>query len=109
MSPGELPRYTLSQGRLYGNHDNALPYPLAVPPHYVSIHLEDRASPKHFSGLYILKCIITTRDTTCTADNCPEIPSGRENHLFEQILCLSITGNLPLAIGMNPNSVIFFG
>ncbi len=50
----------------------------------------------HFGGLYILKCNITTQDTTCT-DNCPEIHRGKENHLFKQILCLNSTGNLPLA------------
>jgi hypothetical protein len=81
---------------LCGNLDNALHYPLAVPPHCVTFHLEDRASPNHFGGLYILKCNITTRDTTCT-DNCPEICSGRENHPVKQILCSSSSGNLPLA------------
>ncbi len=79
-----------------GNLDNALHYPLAVPPHCVTLHLENGASPNHFVGLYILECNITCWDTTCT-DNCPEIRSGRKNHLFKQILCLSSTGNLPLA------------
>ena len=46
--------------------------------------------------LYILECNITTRDTTCT-DNCPEICSGVESHLLEQIPCSIITSNLPLA------------
>jgi hypothetical protein len=82
--------------KLFGNLDNAVHYPLAIPPHHVTLHLEDRASPNHFNGLYILECNITTQYTTCT-DNCPEICSGKENHLFEQILCLTGTGNLPLA------------
>jgi hypothetical protein len=81
---------------LCGNLDNALHYLLAVPPHRVTLHLEDRASPNHSGGLNILKCNITTRDTACT-DDCPEIRSGRENHPIEQILCLSSTGNLLLA------------
>jgi hypothetical protein len=80
---------------LCGNLNNALHYLLAVPPHRVTLHLEHGASPNHFGGLYILECNITTRDTTCT-DDCPEIRSGRENHLFEQIPCSIITGNLPL-------------
>ncbi len=78
------------------NLDNALHYLLVIPPHHVTLHLENGASPNHFSGLYILKFNITTRDTTCT-DDCPEIRSGRENHLFKQIICSSSTGNLPLA------------
>jgi hypothetical protein len=78
------------------NFDNALHYPLAVPPCHVTLHLEDGASPNHFGSLYILECNITTQDTTCT-DDCPEIHNGRENHLFEQILCSSSAGNLPLA------------
>jgi hypothetical protein len=81
---------------LCGNLDNALHYPLAAPPHHVTLHHENGVSPNHFGGLYILKCNITTWDTTCT-DNCPEIRSGRENHLFKQIFCSSSTGNLPLA------------
>jgi hypothetical protein len=78
------------------NFDNALHYPIAIPPHCVTFHLEDGASPIPFCGLYILECTITTWDTTC-ADNCPGICRGRENHLFKQILCLSSTGNLLLA------------
>jgi hypothetical protein len=81
---------------LCGNLDNVLHYPLAVPPHCVTFHLEDGVALNHFGGLYILECNITTQDTTFT-DNCPEICSGRGNNLFEQILCLSSTGNLPLA------------
>jgi hypothetical protein len=81
---------------LCGNLDNVLHYHLVIPPGRVTLHLEDRAFTNHFSGLYILKCNITTQDTTCT-DVCPEIRSGRENHLFGQILCSSSTGNLPLA------------
>jgi hypothetical protein len=81
---------------LCGNLDNALHYPFPVPPHCVTFHLENGVSPNHLGGLYILECIITLRDTTCT-DDCPEVRSGREIHLFEQILCLSSTGNLPLA------------
>ncbi len=81
---------------LCGNLDNALHYLLAVPPHCVTLHLEDGVSPNHFGGLYILECNITTRDTTCT-DNRPEIRSGRENHLLKQIPCLSSTSNLSLA------------
>jgi hypothetical protein len=74
---------------LCGNLDNALHYPLAVPPHRVTLHLENGASPNHFGGLHILEFNITTRDTTCT-DNCPEICSGRENHLLNKSLaCLS--------------------
>jgi hypothetical protein len=76
--------------------DNALHYLLAVPPCLVTLHLEDGASPNHFGGLCILECNITTQDTTCI-DNCPEIHSGMENHLFKQILCSSGTGNLSLA------------
>ena len=68
----------------------------AIPPHCATLHLEDGASPNHFGGFNIHKCNITTRDTACT-DSCPEICSGRENHLFEQICCLSSTSNLPLA------------
>ena len=71
-------------------------YLLAIPLHHVTLHLKDGASPNHFGGLHILECNITTWDTTCT-DNCLEIRSGRENHLFKQILCSSSTGNLPLA------------
>jgi hypothetical protein len=82
--------------KLCGNPDNALHYLLAVPPHHVTLHLGDGASPNHFGGLYILECNITTRDTTCT-DNCPEIHSGRETHFLKQILSSSSTGNLPLA------------
>jgi hypothetical protein len=63
------------------NLDNALHYLLEVPPHPVSLHLEDGASPNPFGSLYILDCNITTQDTTCT-DDCPEIRSGRENHLL---------------------------
>jgi hypothetical protein len=81
---------------LCGNLDNTLHYPLAIHPHHDTHHLEDRVSPNCFGGLYILECNITTRDTTC-ADNCPEICSGREHHLFKQILCSSNIGNLPLA------------
>ena len=81
---------------LYGNFDNALHYPLVIPPHYVTFRLEDGASPNLFGSLYILECNITIRDTTCT-DNCPEICSRRENHLFKQTFCLSSTGNLSLA------------
>jgi hypothetical protein len=81
---------------LFGNLDNALHYTFAIPPHPVTLHLEDGAFPNHFSSLYILESNITTQDTTCT-DNCPVICSGRENHLFGQILCSSSTGNLPLA------------
>ncbi len=81
---------------LRGNLDNALHYPLAVPPHHVTLHLENKASPNHLGGLYILECNITTRDTICT-EYCPEIRSGRANHLFKQILCSSSTSNLPLA------------
>jgi hypothetical protein len=81
---------------LCGNLYNALYYLLADPPHHVTLHLEDRASPNHFGSLYILKFNITTRDTTCT-DDCPEIRSGRENHLLKQISCSISTGNLPLA------------
>jgi hypothetical protein len=80
---------------LCGNLDNALHYLLAISLHRVTLHLEDRASLNHFGSLYILECNISTRDTTCT-DDCPEICSGRENHLFEQIFCSSSTGNLPL-------------
>jgi len=83
-------------GELYENLDNALHYLLAIPSHPVTLHLEDGASPNHFGSLHILECNITIRDTTCTK-KFPEIRSGRENHLFEQILCLSSTGNLPLA------------
>jgi hypothetical protein len=79
---------------LCGNLDNALHYLFAVPPHRVTLHLEGGASPNHFR--YILEFNITTRDTACT-DDCPEIHSGRENHLFEQIFCSSGTGNLPLS------------
>jgi hypothetical protein len=78
------------------NLDNILHCLLAVPPHHVTLHLEDGASPNHFGSLHIVECNITTRDTICT-DKCPEIRSGRENHLFEQICCSSSTGNLPLA------------
>ncbi len=81
---------------LCGNLDNDLHYPLAIPPCRVTLLLENRVSTNHFGSLYILKCNITNQNTTCT-DNCPEIHSGRENHLSEQILCLSSTGNLPLA------------
>ncbi len=81
---------------LCGNLDNALHCLLAVPPNRDTLHLEDGASTNHFGNLHILKCNITTQDTTCT-DNCPEICSGRENHLFEQIFCSSSTGNMPLA------------
>jgi hypothetical protein len=81
---------------LCGNLDNALHYLLAVPPHHVTLHLEDGAPPNHFGSLHILECNITTQDTTCTK-KFPEIRSGRENHLFKQILCLSSTSNLPLA------------
>jgi hypothetical protein len=38
---------------LCGNLDNALHYLLAVPPHHVTLHLEDGASPNHFGGLHI--------------------------------------------------------
>jgi hypothetical protein len=79
---------------LCGNLDNASHYFLAVPPHCVTLYLEDGAFPNHFCGLHILKCNITTWDTTCT-DNC--LHGGWVNHLFEQIFCLSSTGNLPLA------------
>ncbi len=82
--------------KLCENLDNALHYLLAVPPPHVTLHLEDRASPNLFGGLYILECNNTTRDTTCT-DICPEIPSGRENHLLEQIPCSISTSNLLLA------------
>jgi hypothetical protein len=78
------------------NLDNALHYLLAIPPHHFTFHLEDRATPNHFGGLYILEYNITTRDITC-ADDCPESHSGRENHLLNQIPCLISTGNLPLA------------
>ncbi len=81
---------------LCGNLDNALHYLLAIPPHRVILYLEDRAFPNLFGSLHILKCNITTRDTTCT-DKCPEICSGREDHLFKQVLCSSTTSNLPLA------------
>jgi hypothetical protein len=81
---------------LCGNLDNALHYLLAIPPCSVTLHLEYRVPPNHFGGLHILEYNITTRDTTCT-DDCPKIHSGRGNHLFEQNLCLSSTGNLPLA------------
>jgi hypothetical protein len=82
---------------LCGKLDNALHYFLAVPPHRVTLHLENRASPNHFGSLYILECNITTRDTACT-DDYPEIRSGRENHLLKQIPCLISTRNLPLAV-----------
>jgi hypothetical protein len=62
---------------LCGNLDNALHYPLAIPPHHVTFHLEDGASPNHFGSLYILKCNITTQETTCT-NNCPEIHSVKK-------------------------------
>jgi hypothetical protein len=78
------------------NLDNALHYLLAISPHRVTHHLEDGASPNHFGGLNILESSITTQDTACTGI-CSEIRSGRENHLFDQILCSSSTGNLPLA------------
>jgi hypothetical protein len=81
---------------LCGNLDNALHYLLAISLHRVTLHLEDGESPNHFGSHYILKCNITTQDTTCT-DDCPEILSGRENHLLEQIPCSISTGNLPLA------------
>jgi hypothetical protein len=81
---------------LCGNLDNALHCLHVVPPHCVTFHLEVRAPLNHFGSLHILECNITTWDTTCT-DKCPEICSGRENHLFKQILCLSSTSNLPLA------------
>jgi hypothetical protein len=81
---------------LCGNLDNALYYLLAIPPHRNTLHLEEGVSPNLCGSLYILKCNITTRDTTCT-DDCPEIRSGRENHLLKQIPCSSSTGNLPLA------------
>ncbi len=81
---------------LYGNLNDALHYLLVVPPHCVTLYLEDGASPNHFGGLHILERNITTWDSACTFD-CPEIHSGMENHLFKQILCLSCTGNLPLA------------
>ncbi len=81
---------------LCGNLDNALHYLLAIPPHHVTHHLQDGASPNHFGGLYILKCNITTQDTSCN-DDCPEIRSRKESHLFEQIPCSSSTGNLLLA------------
>ncbi len=77
---------------LCGNLDNALHCLLAVPPHCVTLHLENGASPNHFGGFYILECTITTWNTTCTED-C-KICSGRENHLFKQNLCSSSTGNL---------------
>jgi hypothetical protein len=38
----------------------------------------------------------TERPPPCT-DDCLEIHSGRENHLFKQILCSNSTSNLPLA------------
>jgi hypothetical protein len=92
-----LQSYTsIELNELCGNFDDALYYPLAVPPHCVTIHLENRASPNHFGGHYILECNITTLDSTCT-NNCPEICSEKEDHLFGKILCSSSTGNLPLA------------
>jgi hypothetical protein len=51
---------------LCGNFDYALHYPLAVPPHPVTLHPENGAYPNHSGYLYILECNITTRDTTCT-------------------------------------------
>ncbi len=47
---------------LCGNIDNALHYLLAIPPHRVTLHLEDGASSHHFGGLYILECNITTKN-----------------------------------------------
>jgi hypothetical protein len=88
--------FSMELDELCGNLDNALHYPLAVPPHCVTFHLEDGASPNYFGGLYILECNITTRDTTCS-NNCPKICSGRENHLFKLILCSSSARSLPLA------------
>jgi hypothetical protein len=61
---------------LCGNLDNALHYPLAIPPHCVTLHLENGASPNHFGILYILKCNITTRDTTGT-DDCQSAVEGK--------------------------------
>ncbi len=85
---------------LCGNLDNALHYLPVVLPHRVTLHHEDRASPNHFGGLHILECNITTQDTACT-DDCPEIRSGRENHLLKKVLCSSSTGNLLLAKKFN--------
>jgi hypothetical protein len=82
--------------KLCRNLDNALHYLLSIPSHCVTLHLEDGASPNHLGCIHILKCNITSRDTTWT-DNHPGIHSGREDHLFKQILCLSSTGNLPHA------------
>ncbi len=87
---------TIELDELCGNLDNDLHYLLADPSHCVTHHLEDGASPNHFGGFYILECNITSQDTACT-DDCPEIRSGRDNHLFKQICCSSSTSNLPLA------------
>ncbi len=72
---------------LCGSLDNALHYLLAIPPHRVTLHLEDGASSNHFGGLYILECNITPQDTTCT-DDCPEICSGREIIFLNKSLAL---------------------
>jgi hypothetical protein len=64
-----------------GNFDNALHYPLGVPPHCVTFHLEDGASPNHFGGLYILKCNITTRDT-------PALPIALKSTVVGEIIFL---------------------
>jgi hypothetical protein len=51
---------SMKLNELCGNLDNALHHLLAVPPHCVTLHLEDRVSPNYFGGLYILKCNIPT-------------------------------------------------
>ncbi len=55
---------SIELNELCGNFDDASHYSLAVPPHCVTIHLEDGSSPNHFGGRYILECNITTPDTT---------------------------------------------
>jgi hypothetical protein len=101
---------------LCGNLVNALYYLLAVPPHRVTLHLEDKASPNHFGGLYILECNITTQDTTCTDIALKSAVEGKIIFLNKSLVqvapaicCLLKSFMLYLTIWMNPNSPIVFG
>jgi hypothetical protein len=67
---------------LCGNLNNALHYLLAIPPHPVTLHLEDGASPNHFSSLHILECNITpmTLKTFCSSST-SNLPLAKKFHV----------------------------
>ncbi len=62
----------LELDELLGNLDNTLCHALAVPPHSVPFHLENRSAPIYLCGLDVLVGYIQSRDPPYTY-SCSEV------------------------------------